>query len=299
MKENSARAWVIFVSLVILWGSSFLLMKKGISVFAPEQVGAIRIVYALIFSLLVGGKHLFRIPPRKEWSSYGVVGLLGNGVPYVLFPIAVSHIPSGLVGITNSMTPLFTLVLGLLFFGRKLRRKQVVGVAVGFAGAALLVGGQAASAESEPGAWAYILLAAGSSLFYGLSINFIGFKLPQAHPVGLTLWAFLIAGIPASILLFSGDFVQRVLTHPDAWEVLGYLAFLGFVGTAGAIMAFNYLISITSPIFAASTTYLVPGVALLWGLSMGEALHLHHAVGLATILLGVYLVNSRGKSTEH
>ena len=298
MKENSVRAWVIFVALVALWGSSFLLMKKGLSVFAPHQVGAIRIVYALLFCLVVGWKYVRVLPQRKEWAAYLVVGLLGNGLPYVLFPIAVAHIPSGLVGITNSLTPLFTLLFGLLFFGRSLRRKQALGVAVGFAGAALLVGGQATAAEAQPGAWAYVLLAAASSMCYGLSINFIGFKLPHAHPVALTLWAFVVAGIPALGLLLSGDFVHRVATNPEAWEVLGYLAFLGVVGTAGAIMAFNYLISITSPIFAASTTYLVPGVALLWGLSMGEVLHVHHAVGLGTILFGVYLVNARAKQNK-
>ena len=298
MKENSVRAWVIFVALVALWGSSFLLMKKGLSVFAPHQVGAIRIVYALLFCLVVGWKYVRVLPQRKEWAAYLVVGLLGNGLPYVLFPIAVAHIPSGLVGITNSLTPLFTLLFGLLFFGRSLRRKQALGVAVGFVGAALLVGGQATAAEAQPGAWAYVLLAAASSMCYGLSINFIGFKLPHAHPVALTLWAVVVAGIPALGLLLSGDFVHRVATNPEAWEVLGYLAFLGVVGTAGAIMAFNHLISITSPIFAASTTYLVPGVALLWGLSMGEVLHVHHAVGLGTILFGVYLVNARAKQNK-
>jgi drug/metabolite transporter (DMT)-like permease len=296
MKENSVRAWVIFIALVAVWGSSFLLMKKGITVFAPEQVGAIRIVYAMLFSLGVGSRFLKQFPPQKEWGAYLAVGLLGNGIPYILFPIAVSHIPSGLVGITNSLTPLFTLVFGLLFFGRTMRRKQALGVAVGFAGAALLVGGQANAAQAEPGAWMYVLLAAGSSMCYGMSINFIGFRLSHSHPIALTLWAFVLAGIPAAAFLFSSDFVVRATSHPDGLEVLGYLAFLGIVGTAAAIMAFNYLISITSPLFAASTTYLVPGVALLWGLSMGEALHMHHAVGLLTILFGVYLVNSKQRT---
>lgn len=298
MKQTTPIAWGIFFLLVSVWGSSFILMKRGIETFTPDQVGALRIAIALLFTLLYGAKHLLRFPWKDGWSLL-VVGLLGNGIPYILLPMAVAHIPSGVVGITNALTPLFTLLVGLLFFQRSMRRMQAIGVLVGFLGAVLLINPLSETAEgSLLDAWPYLLMAAVSTLCYGISVNFIGHKLSHMGPIPMTMWAFVIAGVPAIGWLAATDFTQRLTTLPGAWESFAFVAFMGIVGTSVAITLFNHLINLTSPLFATSTTYVVPVVALLWGLMDGEELGLHHAFGLLTILLGVFLVNKKPRQAS-
>ena len=283
--------WVMFTALVLVWGSSFILMKHALIAFTAVQIGAARIVFASLLTLSFAWPQLkeFR---KEDIPAFLIVALLGNSIPYLLFPIAVEHVPSGVVGIINSMTPLFTLLVGLIAFGRALRWVRALGVAVGFIGALILI--NPFDDHSTVGqSWPYLLLAVLAAACYGVSINTIGDRLKHLSPRAITLFAMLGASVPSVGILAVTNFPAQFTGSPEMWSSLAAIAFLGLVGTSLSMVVFNRLIAMTTPLFAASTTYVIPIVALAWGLVFGEELLFNHYIGMVTILVGVWMVNRK------
>ena len=283
--------WVMFTALALVWGSSFILMKHALIAFTAVQIGAARIVFAALLTLSFAWPQLkeFR---KEDIPAFLIVALLGNSIPYLLFPIAVEHVPSGVVGITNSMTPLFTLLVGLIAFGRALRWVRALGVAVGFIGALILI--NPFDDHSSVGqSWPYLLLAVLAAACYGVSINTIGDRLKHLSPRAITLFAMLGASVPSVGILAATNFPAQFTGSPEMWSSLAAIAFLGLVGTSLSMVVFNRLIAMTTPLFAASTTYVIPIVALAWGLVFGEELLFNHYIGMVTILVGVWMVNRK------
>ncbi|MFN4298210.1 MAG: DMT family transporter [Thermaurantimonas sp.] len=282
--------WFLFATLAIVWGSSFLLMKKGLRTYTYDQMGALRIVFAWLLAAILSVKDFKEIRKSDFWPLMWV-GLLGNGIPYYLFPLAVKHLDSGLVGIFNSLVPLFTLITGSIFFGRNFKPIQVLGVIVGFSGALLLLFPKL-NLEVNPNL-IYGSLAIASTICYALSINTISSKLEHMRSIAITGLSLSVVGPPSLVYLLSTDFIDRLTTHPLGYTNLGIAAFLGMVNSALAIIVFNQLIKMTSPLFSSSVTYFIPVVALMWGAYDGEQLGFFHLLGVSTILIGVYLVNKR------
>lgn len=290
MRREKWLRWVIFISLALVWGSSFLLMKKGLRTFTYDQMGALRIVFAWILAAILSIKD-FSLVKKSEIFPLFWVGILGNGIPYYLFPLAVKHLDSGLVGIFNSLVPLFTLITGAIFFGKYFRRIQVIGVIIGLAGALLLLFPKM-NLEVNPN-FVYGSLAIISTVCYALSINTISEKLSGMRSIAITGLSLTVVGVPSLLYLFFTDFRERLFTDPLGFTNLGIAAFLGMVNSALAIIVFNELIKLTNPLFSSSVTYFIPVVALLWGALDGEKIGLLHLLGISTILTGVYLVNKR------
>lgn len=291
LMNRNLLPWVMFTALVLVWGSSFILMKHALIAFTAVQIGAARIVFAALLTLSFAWPQLkeFR---KEDIPAFLIVALLGNSIPYLLFPIAVEHVPSGVVGITNSMTPLFTLLVGLIAFGRALRWVRALGVAVGFIGALILI--NPFDDHSSVGqSWPYLLLAVLASACYGVSINTIGDRLKHLSPRAITLFAMLGASVPSVGILAATNFPAQFTGSPEMWSSLAAIAFLGLVGTSLSMVVFNRLIAMTTPLFAASTTYVIPIVALAWGLVFGEELLFNHYIGMVTILVGVWMVNRK------
>jgi drug/metabolite transporter (DMT)-like permease len=190
------------------------------------------------------------------------------------------------------MTPVFALLVGVLAFGRKLRRIQVWGVALGLLGAVLLISPWRAVVPGQEIDANYLLLAILAAGFYGVSINTIGSKLGHLSPRGITLFVMLLT-VPMSLGILGATQVWNTVRTEHLGSAMAALAFLGIVGTGIATVLFNRLIALTTPLMAASTTYLIPVVALAWGVGMGETILVHHFGGMAAIVLGVYLVNKK------
>lgn len=286
--KSKFSPWIIFISLVLVWGSSFIIMKYALMGFSAVQIGAARIIFACLFTSIFAFKSIreFR---KTDILHLIIVAFLGNSIPYVLFPIAINHIPSGIVGITNSMTPLFTLIVGIIAYKRKLKPLKFLGVFIGLIGTLILI--NPFSSNSVVGTnWPYILLALCAAACYGISINSIS-KLNHLSPQAITLFALIGASIPSIIILIFTDFSSTILSKSDILVPFLAVAFLGIFGTSLSMVVFNKLISITTPIFAASTTYVIPIVALVWGIIDGESLLLNHFLGMVVILLGVRIVN--------
>lgn len=287
--NHPAGHWIIMIFLAIIWGSSFILMKKGLTVFTFDQVASMRISFAFVFIGLLGIR-LYRLFEWKYALPLFLVGLLGNGIPAFLFTKAETRLDSSIVGVLNSLVPLFVVLIGLIWFRAQVTIAQVLGIFLGLIGATTLMWpeGQLDSAIY----WYYGFFAVAATVCYAISTNLIKSKLQDVRSLAITVLAFSFVGPLALIYLFSTDILDR-MSLPGAYGAMGYVAILGIIGTALAVWVFNELIKMTTAIFAASVTYLIPIVALIWGLIDGEQILLRHFIGIVTILSGVYVVNAK------
>lgn len=275
--------------LAIIWGSSFILMKKGLTAFEPGQVAGIRMVVACFSTLPLLLPRLRSI--RWPQAGYmGIVGAVGSGIPALLFATAQTRISSYLAGMLNALTPVFTLVLGSLMFRSRFAQLQQWGVFVGFVGATGLVllrsGG---GISSDAGFAALIVLA---TCCYGLSVNVIKTHLAEEDALTISSVSLLFVGLPYGIYLFSTDFLHRLFHIPGAMFAFGSLALLSIFGTALSNILYFQLVKTAGPLFASAVTYLMPLVALGWGIWDGEQLHLLHLIAMAAILSGVGLISA-------
>ncbi|HEU4719271.1 MAG TPA: DMT family transporter [Bacteroidia bacterium] len=291
MKSRSFLHWIIFLALALTWGSSFILMKRGLDVFTGFQVGALRISIAFLFLLPLAVKHL-KPGVRKHWKAGAAMGLCGNLFPAFLFAKAETMISSSLTGMMNSLTPLFTMVVGLFVFRSKVGKMQVAGVVIGLAGAIglLQLGEQETTHSNALTGTGMVLLA---TLFYGISVNIIKAKLAHLNAVAITVLALCMTGPFAIAYLFTTDFFTRISTVPGAAESIAYIAVLAILGTSLSVMVYNILIKEAGTLFAASVTYLIPVVALGWGMLDGEKVGWLHGALILVILAGVWMINKK------
>lgn len=278
--------------LACIWGSSFILMKRGLAQYNATQVASLRLVFAGISLAPLGWRRWSRIRPR-DWRYLLAVALLGNGIPAFLFTTAQTQLSSSLTGALNSLVPLFALLIGVVFFKTTTNRPQLWGVGLGLFGALVLILVGAGNRWTNPNAYALLVVLA--TLCYATSATLIKMRL-QAYP-SLTITS---ASIPLLVLPAAGYLAWvQPLGVPEsisAWQALGAIFVLGFGGTALALLLFYHLIAQTSPLFATSVTYLMPIVALLWGWLDGELIATEQLAGMSTILLGVYMIHRGGKS---
>ncbi|MBL7882761.1 MAG: DMT family transporter, partial [Bacteroidia bacterium] len=217
---------------------------------------------------------------------------LGNFIPAFLFTKAETGISSSLTGMLNSLTPLFTLLLGILLFKAKTKLVNAIGIFIGFIGAiGLLMAGKSEDMNNNLLFGIYVVLA---TLCYALSVNIIKKELGGINSITATVWAMLLIGPFAGIYLFSfTDFITDIQTNAMAFQSLGYISILAIFGTAISVIIFNVLIKNTNALFASSVTYLIPIVAMGWGIVDGETILALHFIWIGVILLGVYLVNKK------
>lgn len=290
-RNEKLIAWVTLFSLMIIWGSSFILIKKGLLFYSYGQVGAIRIIMAWLFLLPWAVRRLRGLSTR-QWFFLAIVGLVGSAAPAYLFPKAQTGIDSSLAGILNSLTPLFTLLISVIAFSARPRWWNILGVLIGLAGAVGLMSVSGGHNLQFNFSFAiYILIA---SMCYAINANLVKHVLGNVKPVTITALAFFIIGPPAVIWLFlATDFSQTLTLHRESWEGLIYLVLLGVIGTGLALMFFNRLIQMTTPVFASSVTYLIPIIALAWGILDGEIFKVVYFLWILLILAGVALVNRK------
>jgi len=286
--NNKQLKWVIFAGLSFVWGSSFILMKLAMLHLSPTQVGALRMIIAALFLLLVGGKSIQKIN-RRQWRILFFIALAGTFIPTFLFTFAIEHIDSGIVAILNSFTPLNTLLVGYFFFHYVFTKRQVLGIIIGIIGTILLVGTSALT-HSEANYW-YALLVLIATIGYAINVNVIKLYLADLDTMSIAVGNFVWVLFPAIIVLIATGFFQLDFTHPPITHALGYVAILAILGTGLAMIYFNKMIKISSPVFASSVTYTIPIIALLWGLWDGEQISILQILAGGIILLGVYITN--------
>ncbi len=290
-KNQNTFSWFTLALLGITWGSSFILMKKGLQVYTSDEVGALRIVISFLFLLPFAILRLKKVPTKK-WLVLLLAGILGNGIPAFLFAKAQTVIDSSVAGILNSLTPLFTVIVGIIGFRLKIRWFNFAGVIIGLTGAIGLLAVSGSGEFSFRFSYAvYVIIA---TIFYAVNVNIIKSWLADIDSIGIVSLSFMLLGLPVLIYLAGfTDFTHKLLTHSQALTGLGYIAILAIGGTALALMLFNKLIKMTDPVFASSVTYLIPFIAVLWGILDGEKFSLNYLMWIFMILSGIILVSSR------
>jgi drug/metabolite transporter (DMT)-like permease len=277
--------WVYLLVLALIWGSSFILIKKGLVGLTAFQLGSLRIIFAALFLLLIGFKSLLKIP-RHQWKYIALTSVFGTFVPAYLFAIAQTQIDSSVSSILNSLTPLNTLLIGALAFGLQFRRSQVFGVLIGLVGSALLILNGAIHHPEQN--YYYAILVVIASMCYAVNVNLLKKHLSDLPPLSITTGNFLILLLPALGILFFTDFFDVVQVEKVQHSIL-FILILGVVGTGIANIIFFKIIQMSSPVFATSVTYLIPVVAFFWGLLDHEMLTPVQGIGAFVILIGVYL----------
>lgn len=277
--------WLLLIALALIWGSSFILIKKGLLALNPFQLGSLRIIFCALFLLLVGFRNLVTIP-LHQWKYIALTALFGTFIPAYLFAIAQTQISSSVSSILNSLTPLNTLIIGAVIFRLDFKRTQIIGVIIGFLGTTLLILNGAAHHPNQ-NYW-YTILVLIASVCYATNVNLIKRYLSDLKPLTITTGNFAVMVLPAFLILSFTDFFS-VVTHEKVQHALIFVAVLGIIGTGVANVLFYKLIQISSPVFATSVTYLIPVVAFFWGLLDHEMLTPIQFIGALIVLIGVYL----------
>jgi len=288
--DSPLFSWFSLGFLALIWGSSFILMKRGLEAYSATEVGALRVVISATVLLPLALRNQ-KDYLKKYWRHFLFFAALTNLGPAILFATAQTRISSSLAGVLNSMTPIFTFSIGVMFYGAPFKLNQAMGLVLGIAGSGVLIlfsGGEL----GEVNFFAFLVVLA--TIFYGTGSNFLSKHFKGIHPIALTSLAFMTILPVALIILISSGFITTITTHPKALASFGYIAILAVVGTAMSLILFNRLIQTTSPVFASTVTYLIPIVAVIWGLLDGETLGIWHLLGMVLIISGVYFINRKG-----
>jgi drug/metabolite transporter (DMT)-like permease len=282
----------ILMILAFVWGSSFILMKIGMMSFSSGQAAALRILMASLVLFPIAIRQIKALH-RKDLISLLIAGFIGSLFPAFMFMKAETQIDSALAGMLNSLTPVFTLIVGLIFHRTAFRWMQVIGLSIGLAGATgLILAGDGFHIGTINNYALYIVLA---TFFYAISMNQIKSKLSHLTGVQVTSFSFMFIGPVALIYLLTTNFTP-VLANPEwPWHLLA-LATLGILGSAVAMLLMNSFMRYSSAVAASSVTYIIPIFAIMWGLLYGEKVTLLHLVCMCFILAGVYLINWKRKN---
>ena len=281
-EKRKIRHWLALLILSLIWGTSYILMKKGLESFSPYQVGALRIVITFICLLPVALRHFHHLN-KTNILSIIIIGLFGSVIPAFLFPLAETKISSSLAGMINSLSPVFTLVFGITIYKRKAIGTQIAGVFLGLLGAAGLL---------YTGSFTfnlYGLLVVLATILSGISSNEVS-KVKELNGIKITALSFFVTSPLAIIYLLFSDL--SVPVHTENWvRNLSYIGILAVLGSAVALVIYYLLIRDTSPIFASSVTYFIPIVATLWGLADNEQFYSSMLISIIFIFAGVFIIN--------
>lgn len=289
--STNKTKWLYLIILSIIWGSSFILIKKSLVGLTPFQLGALRNIITGILLFIFGYKSFKHVPKVKlKWLA--VAGFLGSFFPAFLFAIAETQIDSAIVSILNSLVPLNTIILGFTLFKIHSTKRQVLGVVIGFVGTIILI---LKGAELNPSQnYFYAGFVIISTLMYAGNVNIIKRYLQDVKPLTITVWNYAFIIIPSVVILLFTDFFNSTsLNRPNLPVSLFYVFVLSVFGTALAKVLFNKLVHISSPVFASSVAYVMPIVALTWGVLDGENFGFIQGLASVLILFGVYLVNRK------
>lgn len=290
-ESKKGTAVFLLILLSLIWGTSFILIKQGLKVFSPEEVGSLRVAAAAVFLLPFAFLRWGELKPGDHLKLF-LSGMMGIFIPAFLFAVAQTRLQSSVTGILNTLSPIWAVVMAVLFFNQRFRGYAVFGLLISFGGAVILA--LARSEGSMGGFNAYAMLVVLACAFYGTNVNYLKYKVDGLGSLTITSVSLLLIWPFALVYLFGfTDFTQKIVDQPGAWQAAGFIVILALMSTAVANLIFNKLLQISSPLFAASVTYVMPIVSVMWGVLDGEKLYPGHFIGMALILGGVYLANRK------
>ncbi|AUC77759.1 permease [Olleya sp. Bg11-27] len=294
--SNNSKKWVYLLVLSLIWGTSFILIKKALLGLSAYQLGALRTLITGLFLFAVGYKKINTIK-KEHWKWVAISGVFGSFIPAFFFAIAETEIDSAVVSVLNSLVPLNTVLLGAAVFKIASSTRQVIGVIIGFIGTSILI---LEGADLNPNQnYLYAGFVIVSTVMYAVNVNIIKRYLQEVKPLAIAVGNYVVIFIPAVLVLIFTDFFNlNNFNTPVFNKAIGYVVILAFFGTALAKVLFNTLVQMSTPVFASSVTYIMPIVALTWGLLDGESFSWTQGVGTLIILIGVYLANRKTKKNQ-
>lgn len=279
--------WFLLILLGCIWGSSFILIKKGLQHYSSLQAATIRLTTAAVV-LLPFAISQFKYIPKNKRKYIGVTGMVAMFIPAYLFCFAQMHISSSLAGIANSLTPTFTFLISMLIFKNRYSPIQLMGLLVGLCGSVYLsFMSTSGKIELNP----YVLMVIVATICYGVNINVVKEYLHGVKSWAVSTCSISFAGLSAIVFVLIPNFKSYIVTQESLGSFLA-LVLLGLLGTALAIILFNELIKIASPLFASSNTYIIPIVAIIWGILFGETISIHHIIGMALLLISILCIRT-------
>lgn len=289
MEKKSIVSWALLLILSLIWGSSFILIKRGLVELTSDEVGSLRIVAASFFFLPFAIRK-FKSLEKIYYPRLLITGLLGSLFPSFLFALAQTHLESAITGVLNTMVPIFTILISGLFLKTKQDLKVYIGIAIGFVGSIFLIfAGETFSFDAIN---AYALVVILATICYASNLNYVNIKLIGLEPITVASISLLVVGTIAAIYLFGFTGFATKISDPAKWSSIFYICLLGLGGTAIANVIFYRLLQMTDPLFTSSVTYIIPIIAVVWGVVDGEQLYLMHYIGMMAVGLGVYVANT-------
>lgn len=282
--------WLLLIILSVIWGSSFILIKKSLDHFSPYQVGALRVLIAGIILMPVAVSK-YRLFPKKHLKWLILAAFTGNFIPMFLFPIAETQISSSIAGIINSMMPIFVIIVGALIWKFETTKRQMTGVFISFTGVCLLAFGGDDSTQFKIFPILLLLLA---TLCYAMSTTTVKSKLMDVSSTVLSAFVFsFVLFLPSLIALLSTGFVSQFTFTKENMIGLGFVSLLSVFGTGLAMMMNYRLLKVSTPLFASTVTLLMPIVAIIWGVLDGEKLTTVQFAGTIVIIAGLIFLRAK------
>ena len=282
--------WFYLIALSLIWGSSFILIKKGLIGLEASQLGSLRIIFSSIFIFIIAWRKIFTIK-RIEWKWITISAFLGSFFPAFLFAFAEKEIDSSVASIINSIVPLNTLILGMIIFKFESTKRQIIGVLIGFFGTYLLISSGLKLNPNQNYNYAGLVILC--SFLYALNVNIIKKYLQHLSALTITVGHFTAIIFPAILVFIFSDFKFSSLENDVVKTSVLYVFILAFFGTALAKIIFNKLIKISSPVFASSVTYSMLIVSIFWGILDGEKFSPYQLIATFIIVFGVILTNKK------
>ena len=290
MKNKNVLAWFLLLLLALIWGSSPIMIKKALVQLGPFEIGALRLSLASLVLMPFLLKTLNEIK-KKDYFILFISGIVGNVIPYFLYPIAQTQIDSATSGVLTSLTPFFALIIGVIFYKLKATKNNIIGLCIGFLGTSILI----LFSNSSEGFSAdlYGLFVVAATLLYGINLNLVKYHLKHLKPITITAFSIVsILPITLYILFAHTEFPSHLKLVNEYLLEFGYVFVLGVLGTSIATLIFYNLIKIKDTVFASMVTYLMPIVAIGFGVLDGEKINLIQLFGMLLVLLGVF-INSK------
>jgi drug/metabolite transporter (DMT)-like permease len=288
------KKWLYLISLSLIWGTSFILIKKALIGLTPTQLGSLRIIFSSIIIFIFAWNTL-KLISKKEWKWIIISAFLGSFFPAFLFAFAETEIDSSIASILNSLVPLNTVIIGAIVFGIASSKKQIIGVVVGLIGTYLLIDGGIQLNPDQNYLYAgFVILC---SFLYGFNVNIIKKYLNDIPAVTIAAGHFSVIFIPAIIIFYFSGFNTDQMYDPITLKSIGYVLILSAFGTALAKVLFNKLVQISTAVFASSVTYSLLIVSLFWGILDGELFSFNQFMATILIVLGVLLSSRKPRQS--
>lgn len=282
--------WLLLIVLSIIWGSSFILIKKSLVHYNPYEVGALRILIAGIILMPIAIINIKKFP-KKQLKWLLVAAVSGNFIPMFLFPMAQKMVSSSIAGIINSMLPILVIMVGALFWKFKTTKRQMIGVAISFTGACIIAFSNGSGGEIKLFPVLLLLLAV---LLYAINVTTVKSKLQGISAKTLSSFVFsFVLIVPSFISLILAGFIKDFQPDEGHFIGLGYVALLSIFGTGLAMMLNYRLLNIATPLFASTVTLLMPIVAIVWGVLDGEILTKGQIFGGIVIVSGLLFLRAK------